>query len=476
MGRTAIIVGAGGAGLAALHAMQQAGFDAIALEQNHELGGVWATTKYPSLTIHSRSFNYRFHDFPPVASRGDSATRAEIQAYFHDYARAKGIADKVRFGARVSRITVRPERSSERCVVAADREYVSDVVVCATGFANAGRPHVPELPGRATTAVKVVHSSELDADMVDDIKTNRRKVVVLGAGKSAHEILWLLQDCDATWVYAKSLWAFSYEMMYGSRWNVPLYAYYLGVAALRRRFGYGRAMHALQAPLRWSQMFVNPLEPDTDLCINRAAIMKREQLELLKRVHSEKATVTALEPHGVALDTGETVEADYLICATGYDRRRNVPELVVDGRGPRPLGERHAFYREMIDPEVPEVSLLAAHVLYPQQLLGFSFGAQWLARFHAGTLHRQPTRKEMTTAVEVNAKQFHPWSSNEYLSHGLPYAHQRKEGVLSQLFAEMGVRRRLAIQLVLAGANERKFGQVCDTIARELRADAERSH
>ena len=76
---------------------------------------------------------------------------------------------------------------------------------------------MPELAGGATSSVRVVHSSELTTEMVDDIVTHRRKVAVLGAGKSAHEILWLLREPrapDLTWLYTKSLWALSYEVLY----------------------------------------------------------------------------------------------------------------------------------------------------------------------------------------------------------------------------------------------------------------------
>jgi dimethylaniline monooxygenase (N-oxide forming) len=272
-----IVVGAGGAGLAGLHAMQEAGFDARAFDQNDELGGIWATTKYPSLTIHSRSFNYRFHDHPPIASRAPHATREEVHAYLSAYAQAKRIADKITYRTRVERITVRPSRSSERCIVETSAgAHACDVVVCATGFAQAGRAHMPELAGREASRVTVVHSSELTPAMVDDIAAHRRRVIVLGAGKSAHEILSLLRDASTTWVYAKSLWAFSYERLYGAPWNVPLYLYYLQLAALRRRrLGYGRVMRVLQAPLRWSGMLVNPLEQDSDVFRNRFAIMKR---------------------------------------------------------------------------------------------------------------------------------------------------------------------------------------------------------
>lgn len=465
------MVGAGGAGLAALHAMQQAGFDARSFDLNDELGGVWATTKYPSLTIHSRSFNYRFHDYPPITSRDSHATREEIQAYLSAYVHAKSIADKITYRTRVQRIIVR--RAQGECVVeTSGGTHTCDVVICATGFASAGRPHVPGFPGRATTQVKVVHSSELTGEMVDDILAHRRKVIVLGAGKSAHEILSLLRDANTTWLYAKSLWAFSYERLYGHPWNIPLYLYYLQLAALRRRrVGYGRLMRALQGPLRWTGMLVNPLEDDSDIFRNRFAIMRSEQLAFLRTVSSRKASVTALAERGVVLDSGEVVDADYLVCATGYDRRQNLPSVVIeeDGRSmEHALAKQHRFYREMVDPAVPEVSLLAANPPYLQQLLGYSFGAQWLARFHTGRLTRHPGPDALRRGVAKAAAEYAPWCADEYLSGGLPYAHERNEDVLPDLFEDMGLPRSLARKLVISAANEARFGRVCDEITAAL--------
>lgn len=469
MARRAIVIGAGGAGLSAIHAMQQAGFETRAFEQHDELGGIWATTKYPSLTIHSRSFNYRFHDHPPIESAGPSATREEIQRYLHGYARTKGIADRITYNARVERI----ERTDAGCVVTTrDGAHRCDVVICATGFASAGKPHVPRFPG--ATKATVVHSGALTPAMVDDILAHRRRVIVLGGGKSAHEMLSLLRAAEPTWIYTKSLWAFSYERLYGAPWNVPLYLYYLKLAALRRRVDFGPAMRALQAPLRWSGMMVNPLERDTDVFRNRFAIMKDAQLAFLRTVKTRWAAVSALVERGVELDTGEVLDADYVICATGYDRRQNLPEAFVDGRA-HALHAQHGFYREMIDPAVPEISLLATSPPYLQQLLGYSLGAQWLARFHAGTLKVQPTRAQMQRVVESDAAEFAAWSSDDYQSGGLPYAHQRKEEVLPVLFADMGMPSGLAFKLVMSSADEAAFGRVCDEIAAALTKPRPRS-
>lgn len=443
----AIVIGAGGAGLAAARAMKQAGFSVVILEQNDALGGVWWTTKYPSLTIHSKSFNYRFHDFPAIASKGPSATREEVLAYFNDYANAHAL--EIRYQTRVSQIAV----DGDRCRI---NDEDCDVVICASGFSNAGHPHKPTIEG---TGVKVLHSSEVTAADIEDMRT--KKVVVLGAGKSAHEILSLLHNVDTTWVYAKSLWALSYEKLYGSKLNALLYLYYMKTGALRRRLGFGRTMKVVQAPLRWSGFLLNPLEPRSDVWQSRVAIMKEEQRAFLEKVRSIKANVVRIEPRAVVLENNHRVEADYLICATGYDRSKNVPTILKDGK-PYSLVAQPGFHHHMVDPNVPKVSVFSADVLYPQQLLGYSLGAQWLARFHAGTLVRGPK-------LETKATHLDPWCSTNYLSNGFPYVHQRQD-VLPNLFEEMGLSKRLALSLVLNGANEAKLDRLCDEITRQLNA------
>src|SRR5262245_61924550 len=119
--------------------MQQAGFEAIAFEQHAGLGGVWATTEYPSLAMHSKSFSYRFHDYPAMACRAENATGGEVREYFNAYAHAKQIADKIVFGRRVDRIVYRAGRDRRCLVLATDRagrksEHECDLVVCASGY------------------------------------------------------------------------------------------------------------------------------------------------------------------------------------------------------------------------------------------------------------------------------------------------------------------------------------------------------
>ena len=454
--------------------MQQAGFEVMALEMRDELGGVWSATQYP-LTTHAKSFSYRFHDFPPMTSAGSSATQAEVRDYLAAFARAKGIADNIRYGQRVERIIYRSDRSPRCAVIAGEERHECDVVVCATGFANSGKPNVPRFEG--SSRVRVLHSSRVSPAIVDDIVGNHRQVVVLGAGKSAHEILWLLREQAAriTWLYVKSLWSTSYEKLYSDPvrepWNAALYLYYMTLQAARRKLGWGRAMKALQVPLVRSGYLVNPLEQDTDICMNRGAILKADQLAFLKTLRSIKTGVARLGESSVVLDRGDEIDADYLICATGYDRSASLPAVSIERDGgtiDHALAAQHGFYQHMIDPEVPEISVLSAAILYPQHLLGFSLGAQWLARFHQGRLRPQPSTADMKRWLARRAVDFGPWCSGDYLSNGVPYAHQRDKDVLPHLFEQMGVPPGLARSLHLRGTDERAFADVCDRVARAL--------
>jgi hypothetical protein len=74
----------------------------------------------------------------------------------------------------------------------------------------------------------------------------------------------------------------------------------------------------------------------------------------------------------------------------------------------------------------------------------------------------------MTRWIQQRAIEFAPWCSGEYLSGGVPYAHQREKDVLPQLFAQMGLAPRLARLLHLRGTDEQAFGELCDLVARLL--------
>ncbi len=480
-----VIIGAGGAGLAALHSMLKAGFDVEVLEKNKEIGGIWHSTKYPNLTIHSKTFNYRYIDFLPLVGKADRATREEILDYMKRFVAGSMGEQCIRFDVEVESITYRADRTLRKCEVRGRvlpmGESVTvecDFVVCALGFSNGGKPHMPEFPGVANFRGVVVHSSEFTQEMLDDARVNRKKIVVYGAGKSSHEILSVLEGlpkADVRWVYRKSLWAISFEKMYDVRHIykfISIFTYYLFLCALRRRIGkYNWLLYVLERPLIWGGVFLNPLEPGYNIFQNRMAIMSARQYQLLKSISSTKAEIVELSETDVQLSDGSKFQAGYLICATGYERASNMPEVVVlrDGESRKyDHAAQHSFYLNMIDPAVPEISLFTSNIVYSQQIFGFSIAAEWLAKFFAGTLANGPSIPQMEGVIQNQKSDFSGWCSNHYLSKGGPYYFDKNNFVLSGILDELGIDKRLIRRLILFSTDEERFNQTCSKISSSL--------
>ncbi len=486
MTKKVVIIGAGGAGLAVLYSMLKAGFEVELLEKNKDIGGIWFTTKYPRLTIHSKSFNYRYVNFEPLVGKGERATREEILDYLARFTASSNGRQRIRFDTEVTSITYRADREERRCRVLgkilSNGEPVAiecDFVVCALGFSNGGTPHKPQFPGSANFKGVLVHSSEFTREMLDDIQKNRKKVIVYGAGKSSHEILSVLEDippADLLWVYRKSLWAISYERMYDVR-NIhkfiSIYLYYLFLCSIRRKIGkYNWTLYVLERPLIWMGIFLNPLEPRSNVFQNRMAIMTARQYEFLKSVNSMKAEIDDIGERTVRLSNGKTLEADYLICATGYERASTMPEVTIIDSGRVRKYEhtaQHSFYLNMIDPQLPEIALFTTNIVYSQQIFGFSIAAEWLARFYSGKLAKGPSLPEMKAVIESQKSDFSSWCSDQYLSKGGPYYFDKNNFVLSGVLHELGIDRRLIRKLLLYSTDETRFNETCSKISASLR-------
>ncbi len=172
-----IVIGAGQSGLAAAHALRQAGRSPVVLEAGQEPVGSWPSY-YDSLTLFSPA---RYSSLPGMSFPGDPdryPRRDEVVDYLRRY--AKNLAVDIRTGHRVTSV----RRRDGRFTVAVEdgTELTTPIVVAASGAFST--PHRPALPGLDSFTGTVLHS----ADYREPGPFAGQRVVVVGAANTAVQV------------------------------------------------------------------------------------------------------------------------------------------------------------------------------------------------------------------------------------------------------------------------------------------------
>jgi monooxygenase len=180
-----LVVGAGLSGIGAAHHLQEAfpGRSYAIFEAREDLGGTWDLFRYPGIRSDSdmHTLGYRFRPW----TRSKSITDGDsILEYVRDTARESGIDGRIRFGHRV----VRAEWSSEesRWRVEAERGDGAVSVTCSylwvcSGYYRYDEGFSPPFEGSERFAGEIVHPQHWPADLDYEGK----RVVVIGSGATA---------------------------------------------------------------------------------------------------------------------------------------------------------------------------------------------------------------------------------------------------------------------------------------------------
>ena len=175
------VIGAGAAGLAALDALLEAGFDVDCWERNATVGGHWHTD-YESLHLITSRDVSGFVGFPMPAQYPVYPSRDQMRAYLQSFAEAKGLIDKIRFGVAVEEARPSGQQGLDgwdvRTSDGATTHY--DAVVVANG--HLWDPNLPDFPGTFTG--RSMHSSQYGS--IDDLEGKR--ILVIGSGNSGCDL------------------------------------------------------------------------------------------------------------------------------------------------------------------------------------------------------------------------------------------------------------------------------------------------
>jgi cation diffusion facilitator CzcD-associated flavoprotein CzcO len=168
------------------------GLDAVILDRDDRIGGVWAR-RYERLHLHTvRAFSGLAH-YPIPRGYPKYVSKERFAQYLQDYVRHFGL--NVVFNCAAHK--VRPENttpSASWLVESACGDWRCQVVVIAAG--HFGAPKLPQWPGMQEFAGRLLHSVQY--------RTGReyagQRVLVIGAGNSGAEIAADLAEQGASFV------------------------------------------------------------------------------------------------------------------------------------------------------------------------------------------------------------------------------------------------------------------------------------
>ena len=479
-----LIIGSGAAGLSVLGRLKANGYDdVILLEKDSDIGGIWRTTSYPNLKIHTKSFNYKFFDFRIPRSAGERATKQEILAYFHEYIEERGLAEHIYVSKKVSRIIfLESSTNSHKCEV-----YLEDLisgdelvlrctyVVCALGFSSAGTLSVPQFDNAASFGAPIVHSSEFSDSILDDVIAKQKRVCLFGGGKSAHDIAVQFvkrnYSTHLTWVYKKCLWGINFDMMYQNKRDFSSVDLINRYGLSYRESAVSEQTLTLARRLVDSGYFLNVDNDNLDIYQCRGAIFKPEDIMLLRNETTRiKSGIHRLLECGVELDNGQEIETDLLIAATGYHRAANMPlieirnaageERVHDPRNTKVL------FRTILDLAITPILIFTGEVPLQQIAFGYSFYAEWLARFMLGRLEKIYDREAIISEIQERDKELNedyhwcPQDDPSNMSKGMPYVMQYfmvQYNTMQRILSDIGCPNDFALRLFQGGTDEKLF-------------------
>ncbi|WP_144299420.1 flavin-containing monooxygenase [Elioraea rosea] len=180
----ALVIGAGFAGLYALHLLRnQQGLKVRVLEAADGVGGTWYWNRYPGARCDSESWSYCFQFDDALVQEWTWSERyprqPEILRYLNHVADRYDLRRDIAFSTRVT--GARFDEASDRWVVTTDRgeRLAAPFLITAVGCLSAA--NIPDIPGLADFRGRWVHTGEWPHEGVD---FRGKRVGMIGTGST----------------------------------------------------------------------------------------------------------------------------------------------------------------------------------------------------------------------------------------------------------------------------------------------------
>lgn len=339
-----LIVGAGLSGIGAAYRVQteRPGTSFAILESREAMGGTWDLFRYPGVRSDSDMYTLGY-SFRPWSGDKTLADGASILEYIHETAAETGVDQHIQYSSKVVGadfdtaasqwvVTVEDTSSGEQ------RTLTAGFLYSCAGYYDYEDPHSPEFAGADTFAGQVVHPQFWP----EDLDHADKKVVVIGSGATAVTLVPSMLEGDDPAAHVTML-------QRSPTWISAVPTYDKKSALLKSVLPEALADKAIRAKnigfmvtsYQFCQRF--PKVARKVLSGNVAKFVGEEQTadhftptynpwdqrlcavpggDLFKAVKRGDASVVTdridtFVPEGIRLQSGEVIEADIIVTATG---------------------------------------------------------------------------------------------------------------------------------------------------------------
>ena len=401
--RDVIIVGAGLSGIGAAYHLGDKCPDRsyLLLESRQAMGGTWDLFRYPGIRSDSDMHTLGY-SFKPWESKKAIADGPSILKYVRETAVENAIEQHIRYGHRlisaswcskqsVWTLDIRQDNSDDAVQMTCNFLYM-----CA-GYYNYDQPHDPQFPGVDAYKGTFIHPQFWPKDL----DYQNKHVVIIGSGATAMTLLPAMTDKakqvtmlqrSPTYVVTRpsedgfanglrkilpSSWAYTItrarnvlfqEVLFKLSQAFPKIAKWFFIRQVRKKLGkdYNVDKHFTPKYFPWDQRLC--LVPDEDMfkAINSGGAN-------IVTEHIKRFTET-----GIELETGEHLEADIVVSATGLQLQvMGGATFTVDGEAVD-FGNQMTYKGLMVS-EVPNMVNIFGYV-NASWTLRADLAAEWVCR------------------------------------------------------------------------------------------------
>lgn len=199
-----LIVGAGFAGLRALHHLRERGHAVHCVEAGDDVGGTWYWNRYPGarVDIESLEYSYAFSDALQQEWEWPEryAAQPDVLAYLQHVADRLELRKNISFGTRVESLVFDEEARTWALTTEDGRTLHSRYVITAVGFLSLA--YLPTIPGRSDYTGQLVHSGQWPRGGVDFAG---KRVGLIGTGATGIQLIpRIAEESESLTVFQRS--------------------------------------------------------------------------------------------------------------------------------------------------------------------------------------------------------------------------------------------------------------------------------